>query len=46
MTGNMISIETSGTSGQMGAYMATPDNEGAPGLVIIQEVFGLSLIHI
>lgn len=42
MTGNMISVETSGTSGQMGAYMATPDNEGAPGLVIIQEVFGVN----
>ena len=42
MTGNMISVETSGASGQMGAYMATPDGEGAPGLVIIQEVFGVN----
>ena len=42
MTGNMISIETSGASGQMGAYIATPDGDGAPGLVIIQEVFGVN----
>ena len=30
MTGNMISVETSGASGQMGAYMATPDREAHP----------------
>ena len=42
MTGNMISVETSGASGKMGAYMASPDGEGAPGLVIIQEVFGVN----
>ena len=42
MTGNMISVETFGASGQMSAYMATPDGEGAPGLVIIQEVFGVN----
>ena len=42
MTGNMISIETAGGTGQMGAYMAAPESEGAPGLVIIQEVFGVN----
>ena len=42
MTRNMISVETSGASGQMGAYMATPDGKDAPGLVIIQEVFGVN----
>lgn len=42
MTGNMISIETSGASVNMDAYIARPDNEGAPGLVIIQEVFGVN----
>ena len=42
MTGNMISVKTSGASGQMGAFMAMPDGEGAPGLVIIQEVFGVN----
>ena len=42
MTGNMISVETSGASGQMGVFMATPDGGGSPGLVIIQEVFGVN----
>ena len=42
MTGNMVSVETSGASGQMGAFMATPDGGGAPGLVIVQEVFGVN----
>ncbi|EJW21067.1 putative carboxymethylenebutenolidase [alpha proteobacterium IMCC14465] len=42
MTGNMISIETAGGTGKMGAYMAAPESEGAPGLVIIQEVFGVN----
>ena len=42
MVGNMISVETSGASGQMGAFMATPDGGGSPGLVIIQEVFGVN----
>jgi len=42
MTGNMVSVETSGASGQMGAFMETPDGGGSHGLVIIQEVFGVN----
>lgn len=40
MTGQMISVTTD--AGDMGAYMAVPESGKGPGLVVIQEVFGVN----
>ncbi len=40
----MPDIKIAGADGEFGAYMATPDSGTGPGLVVIQEIFGVNQV--
>lgn len=42
MTGFDVMIDAKDGSGQFGAYVATPDADKAPTVIVIQEIFGVS----
>jgi carboxymethylenebutenolidase len=37
-------IRVKGTDGEFGAYLATPGSERGPGIVVIQEIFGVNAV--
>ena len=41
MTGQMIEV-TASDGGAFGAYLALPESGGGPGLVLLQEIFGVN----
>lgn len=42
MSGFDLMIDATDASGQFGAYVATPDAQTAPTIIVIQEIFGVS----
>ncbi len=40
----MPDIQINGPDGEFGAYMATPASGSGPGLVVIQEIFGVNTV--